>query len=147
MFHICLVLWLVKQRSRCSSKMYEDITEKQFPSLVCQCSWTKLTWHLLSYLRRLAWRNAYILFLLHTGWWCSPLISPEQDSVLYWCGFVVRGSSSRAVESHRHGQSAFLTNDNERSILINGSSLTAIVWRLAFSDWFSLTSPSLLFSN
>lgn len=146
-FPICLVLWFVRQRSRCSSKMYEDITEEQFLFLICHCSWSKLAWHLLSCLRWLAWRNAYILFLSHMSWCCSPMISLEQDSVLYWCRFVVRESSSRAVESRGHGQSAFLTNDNERSILINGSSLTAIVWQLTYSDWFSLTSPNLLFSN
>lgn len=66
---------------------------------------------------------------------------------LYWCGFVGRESSSRAVESRRHGQSAFLTNDNERSILINGSTLTAIVWRLTFADCFFPSSHNLLFSN
>lgn len=40
---------------------------------------------------------------------------------------LLERSSSSAVSSRRHGQSAFLTNDNERSILINGSSLAAIV--------------------
>lgn len=58
----------------------------------------------------------------------------EKRLSLYWWGFVASGSSSRAVESHR--QSAFLTNDNERSILINGSSLAAIVWQLTFTDCF-----------
>ena len=46
--------------------------------------------------------------------------------VLMWFCRVEK-TPAAAVESRRHGQSAFLPNHNERSILINGSTLAAIV--------------------
>lgn len=90
--------------------------------------------------------NAFILFffwLLHKGLCFSLMILLERRLSLYWCGFVAGESSSRALESCRHGQ--FHSNDNERSILINGSShAAAIVWQLTF-DFVFFSPRQILF--
>lgn len=40
---------------------------------------------------------------------------------------LLREKSSAGLRSRRHGQSAFPTNDNEKRLLINGSTLAAFV--------------------